>query len=469
MKVQPYEQLLERCLQEVARTGDAEAVLAHYPQHADRLRPLLQVALATSQMYADVPAPPRGLAAGRRRLLETAAQQRVQAPATRTLSHNTERKPKMQLLFATKIISAVLAVVVSLSAVGGGAAVAASGSIPGDVLYPVKLTGEDLRLSLASTPEAQVALSLQFADQRVAEIRAMVGRERQVPDTVVTRMEQHIFRAMNQAARASDEEMPGLLERIMQRTQAQVQALEQLRARAQEQNQAQLAKAERICEQAHEEARAGLDDPQTFRARYQHREGMPEDVMPPQPSTPGPQSNGEGPSGPGEPGQNETGLPQGEQQRDRDREQDCDGEQGQECEPQQDQDQDRQQDQEQDRDQQQDQDCDGEQGQECDPQQDQDRQQDQEQDRDQQQDQDRQQDQEQDRDQQQDPQQGQPEGQQQEQQQTQEQNQEQTQQGQPEGQPEGQQQEQQQTQEQNQEQTQQGQPEGQQSSPQGGR
>ena len=422
MKVQPYEQLLERCLQEVARTGDAEAVLAHYPQHADRLRPLLQVALATSQMYADVPAPPRGLAAGRRRLLEAAAQQRVQAPATRTLSHNTERKPKMQLLFATKIVSAVLAVVVSLSAVGGGAAVAANGSIPGDVLYPVKLTSEDVRMALASAPAGQVALALQFADQRVAEIRAMVGRERQVPEAVVTRMEQHVSRAMNQAAWASDEEMPGLLERIMQRTQAQAQALEQLRARAQEQNQAQLEEAERICQQAHEEARAGLDDPQTFRARYQHREGMPEDVTPPQPSTPGPQGNGEGPSGPGEPGQNETGLPQGEQQRDRDREQDCDGEQGQECDPQQDQDQDRQQDQEQDRDQQQDQD--------------------------------RQQDQEQDRDQQQDPQQGQPEGQQQDPQQ---------------GQPEGQQQEQQQTQEQNQEQTQQGQPEGQQSSPQGGR
>ena len=433
MKVQPYEQLLERCLQEVARTGDAEAVLAHYPQHADRLRPLLQVALATSQMYADVPAPPRGLAAGRRRLLETAAQQRVQAPATRTLSHNTERKPKMQLLFATKIVSAVLAVVVSLSAVGGGAAVAANGSIPGDVLYPVKLTSEDVRMALASAPAGQVALALQFADQRVAEIRAMVGRERQVPETVVTRMEQHVSQAMNQAARASDEEMPGLLERIMQRTQAQAQALEQLRARAQEQNQAQLEEAERICEQAHEEARAGLDDPQTFRARYQHREGMPEDVTPSQPPTPGPQGNGEGPSGPGGPGQNEPGLPQGEQQRDRDREQDCDGEQGQECDPQRDQDQDRQQDQEQDRDQQQDQD--------------------------------RQQDQEQDRDQQQDPQQGQPEGQQQEQQQTQEQNQEQTQQG----QPEGQQQEQQQTQEQNREQTQQGQPEGQQSSPQGGR
>jgi hypothetical protein len=449
MKVQPYEQLLEHCLQEVARTGDAEAVLAHYPQHADRLRPLLQVALATSQMYADVPAPPRGLAAGRERLLEAAAQQRAQAPATRTLSHNTERKPKMQLLFATKIVSAVLAVMVSLSAVGGGAAVAANGSIPGDVLYPVKLTSEDVRMALASAPAGQVALALQFADQRVAEIRAMVGRERQVPETVVTRMEQHVSQAMNQAARASDEEMPGLLERIMQRTQAQAQALEQLRARAQEQNQAQLEEAERICEQAHEEARAGLDDPRTFRARYQHREGMPEDVTPPQPSTPGPQGNGEGPSGPGEPGQNETGLPQGEQQRDRDREQDCDGEQGQECDPQQDQDQDRQQDQEQDRDQQQDQDCDGEQGQECDPQQDQDRQQDQER----------------DRDQQQDPQQGQPEGQQQEQQRTQEQ----TQQGQPEGQPEGQQQEQQQTQEQNQEQTQQGQPEGQQSSPQGGR
>jgi hypothetical protein len=399
-----FEHLLERCLQEVARTGDTEAVLRRYPQHADHLRPLLEVALATSQTFTDVPEPPGGLAAGRMRLLEAAARQRERAPATQKSTLRKETRPKMKLLLATRLISAILVAVIGTAAVGGGATLAASDSLPGDVLYPVKLAGEDLRLSLASNPEAQVGLALQFSDERITEIEAMVKRGEELPETVVARMERHVLRAMNQAAWTSEDEMPGLLKRIAERTQAQAQTLEQLQASAQEQNQVQLKNAQRVCQQAQEEAKAGLGDPQTFRSRYQHRENMPEDVTPPEPPTRESQNGeqGPGPQGPGGPNQDQEGPPQGKPQGDRDQDrdredepqqdQDRDQDRDREDDPQQDQDRDREDEPQQDQDQDRDRDRDGE----DEPQQDQDR----DQDRDRQQDQDQQQDQQQDQDQQ---------------------------------------------------------------------
>ena len=280
------------------------------------------------------------------RLLEAAARQRGRAPATQKSTLRKETRPKMKLLLATRLISAILVAVIGTAAVGGGATLAASDSLPGDVLYPVKLAGEDLRLSLASNPEAQVGLALRFSDERIAEIEAMVKRGEELPETVVARMERHVLRAMNQAAWTSEEEMPGLLKRIAERTQAQAQTLEQLRARAQEQNQVQLENAQRVCQQAQEEATAGLGDPQTFRWRYQHRENMPDEVTPPEPPAREPQDGeqGPGPQGPGGPNQDEEDPPQGEPQGDQD--QDRDRQQDREDEPQQDRDRDQDQDRE---------------------------------------------------------------------------------------------------------------------------
>ena len=377
-----FERIPERCLQQVTRTGDIEAVLRRYPQHADHLRPLVEVALATSRAYADVPEPPGRLAAGRRRLIDAAAHQRERATATRTPNLRKETKPKMKLVLATRLIGAVLAATIGVATVGGGITLAASDSLPGDALYPVKLTGEDLRLSLASTAESQVELALQFSDERVAEIEVLVDQGQPVPETVVARMERHVFRAMNQAAWAPDEEMPGLLERIAQRTQAQAQTLEQLRTRAEEQNQVQLEGAQQVCQQAHGEAMAGMGDPQTFRSRYQHRDSMPEDVTPPEPPTREPQNGEQGsPQGPQEDGTPTPADvdPDGDQDRDRDRDRDQDPQD----EPQQDRDRDRDRDQDPQDEPQQDQDRDRDREREDEPQQDQDR----DQQRDQQQDQ----------------------------------------------------------------------------------
>ncbi|MGD1992788.1 MAG: DUF5667 domain-containing protein [Anaerolineae bacterium] len=310
MAKESFEQVLERCLQDLERTGDFEAVVDRYPDQAEELRSLMEIALATERHYADVPVPPGDLAAGRERMLAQAARERERVPPVPVPATRRERGKKMRFAFATRLIGIMLAVVVGLSAIGGGAALAAEDSLPGDALYPIKLAVEDVRMGLASDPEAQVALALQLADERTEEIEALIAQGETVPESVTARMERHLYRAMRFAAQATDEMMPGLLEEIAIRTQTQTRTLVRVRANAPEQDQTRLETTQRTCEQAHGEAQAGLDDPETFRLRHQERDSMPGEVMPPEPP-----DNGDGPQGPGGPNTDPTAEPQGAQEQ----------------------------------------------------------------------------------------------------------------------------------------------------------
>ena len=273
-----FDQLLERCLQKMARTGDIGASLQRYPQYADRLHPLLEMAQATRRYYEFVPEAPGGLVAGRERLLAVAAQQRARGvsvtSATRTTTTRTKGR-KMKLVFATRLVTVLLAVVVGTAALGGGIVWAAGDSLPGDLLYPVKLVTEDVRLALASAPGDQVDLALGLAEERAEEVQALVAAGRPVPDETVVRMEQHVERALTQAAWASDEkEMAGLLTRIAERTRTQAQVLEQVQTMAPRQARAGLEHAVTVCRWGAETAEDGLNDPQMFRYRYRHQHGV---------------------------------------------------------------------------------------------------------------------------------------------------------------------------------------------------
>src|SRR3989338_11307069 len=52
---------------------------------------------------------------------------------------------------------------------GWTASVNASHSVPGDVLYPVKLAGERMRLSLTDTPVERLTLQVEYAGRRAQE------------------------------------------------------------------------------------------------------------------------------------------------------------------------------------------------------------------------------------------------------------------------------------------------------------
>ncbi|HVY67938.1 MAG TPA: DUF5667 domain-containing protein [Patescibacteria group bacterium] len=69
----------------------------------------------------------------------------------------------------------VVAVLAGLSIIGG-TAYASGGALPGDTLYPVKLATEQVRLTLALTPEAKVSLQTRFAQTRLQELQQLSER-----------------------------------------------------------------------------------------------------------------------------------------------------------------------------------------------------------------------------------------------------------------------------------------------------
>ena len=281
------DQLLERCLQESLRTGDVEAALQLCPQHADQLRPLLEMARMAHTYYADVPEAPGGLTTGRERFMSIAAQPRAtKVSKTPNDGITTGQVGRIKLSFAMRLVAILLTVSIGVTALGCGVAWTASDSLPGDMLYPVKMTTEDARLALASTPEERLGLTLQFVEERVEEIRALVNAGGQVPDVAVARMEQHIEQVLVNAAWSSDEQMDDMLRQIAMRTRTQAQALEQMGSIASQYIRVKLEQAAMVCWHGFIAAESGLSDPQAFRLLYCCEEGTPASMDIPELATP---------------------------------------------------------------------------------------------------------------------------------------------------------------------------------------
>lgn len=268
------------------------------------------------ELYAHVPAPPGELAAGRERLLAEAARWQARAGSSplptgqAAGTQKNQRRRKMKLFLAYKIITAVMALVMGTTAAGGGVVLAAADTLPGDALYPVKLIVEDTRLALTADPAAQAGLTLSFAAERAEEMQRLLAQGEPVPEEAVARMAQHTEQVMVQIAQARPEEVPALLERVMERTRAQQQVLQQVRAAAPEEAQTALRRALEVTERAYQTASVGLEDPERFQNEYQYQYHL----------TPGPHGQATPsvtPTGPCE-----TCTPQQDRDRDRDRDQD---------------------------------------------------------------------------------------------------------------------------------------------------
>ncbi len=106
---------------------------------------------------------PQFVAAARGRLLARAADRASQP-----------RPPFLfRLSFAMRAIAAAL---VLLLVLGTGTVVSAEGSVPGNLLYPVKRAQENLRLQLAAQPAARAAVETELTNQRLKELDVLVAR-----------------------------------------------------------------------------------------------------------------------------------------------------------------------------------------------------------------------------------------------------------------------------------------------------
>lgn len=230
------------------------------------------------KLYSEVPSPSAELVTGRERMLAEATRLRgqvVRLPLSAEETRRPERRRRMNLMLAYKVLAVVMAAVVAITGAGGGVVLAA-GSLPGDLLYPVKLISEDVRFALALQPADRAELAMAFVGERVHEMETLANQGEVVPDTVLRRMTRQTEQVMAEIAQARPEEVPALLERVMERSREHQQVLEQAGTGAREEIQTRLRQASQIMERVHQSNGDALNDPTRFQQEYQHRyDGAP--------------------------------------------------------------------------------------------------------------------------------------------------------------------------------------------------
>ncbi|MEW6180742.1 MAG: DUF5667 domain-containing protein, partial [Chloroflexota bacterium] len=204
-----------------------------------------------------------------------------------TVSQSSKRRPITKGIWTPFIfrigkersimVNPILALVLVLSLVfgGGGATVAAAqNSLPDQPLYGLKLWSEDARMSLTSQPESGWQVAMQFAERRVAEIRAMIEAGKQPDEALQLRYEAQLEQALRLAQNLPDEQTLRALEQIRERLRLQEQQMSQLPA-----NQAVVAQTRKMIQQRLQWVENGLQEPQQFRQRLQ--QGLPPQEVPP--------------------------------------------------------------------------------------------------------------------------------------------------------------------------------------------
>jgi hypothetical protein len=218
-----------------------------------------------ADLYGQVPPPPHGLEPGRDRFLDEAASLRRAAGRRATPATRWRR---LWLQPAFRFATLALVAIVTLSALGGGLIQLAEASLPGDWLYPLKLAYEDLRLSLTNDPATGAEQHLNFAAERVDEMRGLAEQGSAIPDDLVDRMVEQMDQAMQRATAAPPEEAPVLMEEFRRSMSLQQQVLVQIQKTGPDGDQPSIRTALRVTERAYEIVEEAKGDPKRFQEEW---------------------------------------------------------------------------------------------------------------------------------------------------------------------------------------------------------
>lgn len=162
---------LEACLVALEQGRDINSALKGYAELDAQLRPMLETALAAREAAAKA-VPPDMKRRGRVRFLQQAAQ--LREAGSRPRQRMIPALPRLAISFS------ILAILVLTST---GLVSASSSSLPGEQLYGIKRSWEDLRLFFVFQPQERYVLQNEFEQERLDEIDGLLARRQTAPIT----------------------------------------------------------------------------------------------------------------------------------------------------------------------------------------------------------------------------------------------------------------------------------------------
>jgi hypothetical protein len=159
------EDIFNECLEAVLRGESPEDCLSRYPQQADEIRPLLQMAMAARCASHIEP----------RQEFRARARYEYRSAVAEACEKSTRRGFRWSWRWSTAVPVAVAVMMMS----GGGVMAASTNSLPGQPLYSVKLAMEQMQLNMTPAGEAQTKVYAAKAERREDEMVALAGSDNQ--------------------------------------------------------------------------------------------------------------------------------------------------------------------------------------------------------------------------------------------------------------------------------------------------
>jgi hypothetical protein len=176
------------------------------------------------------------------------------------------------------MLATITSILIALSLLlgGTGAAVYASqDSQPGDMLYTVKTTGEDVQFRLANHADTKVQLALKFAARRVSEALNMAENRQKIHGNLINRLEQNLNTALRATAEMDEPELG--LERIKAEIHIQKRECDRIQGNMPDAEELGLNMLRNVLEHKNRVVEEGLEEPLTFRNVYRLRFGQEAD------------------------------------------------------------------------------------------------------------------------------------------------------------------------------------------------
>ena len=170
------------------------------------------------------------------------------------------------------VVLALLAVV----GAGGAATVVSRGSIPGDILYPVKETTENVRVATAFSDESKAKVHLAIADEKLNEIEKLEARGKSADKIIAAteRLEKNQGKAIEKLEKAQSEgkDVSAIALRLQSNLERQQSVLARVLEKVPEQ-------AKAAIQRAMENSQRGLIQAQEMQTK---EKGKPENVGKPE-------------------------------------------------------------------------------------------------------------------------------------------------------------------------------------------
>lgn len=187
MRFRSFRSVLDECLDAIRQGETVETCLARYPRHASRLKPLLTLA---EKVRRTPSVPPRPWA-------QATAWSAVRQRAA-DLRAGKRRAASIQVSFGwLKPMAVAFALLLAIGATSGATAFASQDALPNETLYPVKLFTEDVHVWLTFDETTKADVLLDQSDERMHEIAALVSHSEDIPENVLSALQDRNERAID--------------------------------------------------------------------------------------------------------------------------------------------------------------------------------------------------------------------------------------------------------------------------------